>query len=68
MKVLDMGAGGGYSSELLARAVAPSGVVYAQNAADLGERAKARFEARLKTPGGQEHRAAGATVRRSGAR
>ncbi len=26
--------------------------VYAQNAADLGERAKARFEARLKTPAG----------------
>ena len=50
MKVLDMGAGGGYSSELLARAVAPSGTVYAQNSAALGERAKARFEARLKTP------------------
>src|SRR5271163_5325829 len=28
MKVLDMGAGGGYSTELLARAVAPNGVVY----------------------------------------
>ena len=53
MRVLDMGAGGGYSSELLARAVAPGGVVYAQNAADLPERAKARFEARLKTPGGR---------------
>ena len=53
MKVLDMGAGGGYSSELFARAVATSGVVYAQNAADLGERAKARFEARLKTPPGK---------------
>jgi predicted methyltransferase len=50
MKVLDMGAGGGYSSELMARAVAPSGTVYAQNPADLGERAKARFEARLQTP------------------
>jgi predicted methyltransferase len=53
MKVLDMGAGGGYSSELLARAVAPSGTVYAQNSAALGERAKARFEARLKTPAGK---------------
>jgi len=53
MKVLDMGAGGGYSSELMARAVAPNGVVYGQNAADLGERAKARFEARLRTPAGQ---------------
>jgi predicted methyltransferase len=53
MKVLDMGAGGGYSSELMARAVAPNGIVYAQNAADLGERAKTRFEARLKTPAGK---------------
>ena len=52
MKVLDMGAGGGYSTELMARAVAPTGVVYGQNPADLGERAKARFEARLKTPAG----------------
>ena len=32
MKVLDMGAGGGYSSELMARAVGASGAVYAQNA------------------------------------
>ena len=50
MKVLDMGAGGGYSSELMARAVGTSGVVYAQNAADLSARAKERFEARMKTP------------------
>jgi len=53
MKVLDMGAGGGYSTELMARAVAPTGVVYAQNPADLGERAKTRFEARLQTPAGK---------------
>ena len=53
MKVLDMGAGGGYSTELMARAVAPGGVAYGQNPADLGERAKTRFEARLKTPGGK---------------
>jgi predicted methyltransferase len=52
MKVLDMGAGGGYSTELMARAVAPSGVVYGQNPAGIGESAKARFEARLKTPAG----------------
>ena len=32
MKVLDMGAGGGYSTELWARAVGPSGAVYAQDA------------------------------------
>ena len=50
MKVLDMGAGGGYSSELMARAVGTRGVVYAQNAADLSARAKERFEARMKTP------------------
>src|SRR5262249_33210221 len=52
-KVLDMGAGGGYSSELMARAVAPAGTVHAQNPADLGERAKARFNARLQTPAGK---------------
>src|SRR5262249_36361873 len=50
MKVLDMGAGGGYSTELMARAVGAGGVVYAQNAADLGARAKERFDARMKTP------------------
>jgi predicted methyltransferase len=53
MKVLDMGAGGGYSTELMARAVAPAGIVYGQNSPDLGERAKARFEARVKTPAGK---------------
>ena len=53
MKVLDMGAGGGYSTELMARAVAPTGVVYGQNPADLGERAKTRFETRLQTPAGK---------------
>ncbi len=41
MKVLDMGAGGGYSTELIARAVAPGGIVYGQNPADLGEKPKA---------------------------
>jgi len=49
MKVLDMGAGAGYSSELMARAVAPNGIVFAQNPTDLGERAKAAFQARLAT-------------------
>ena len=53
MKVLDMGAGGGYSTELMARAVAPTGVVYGQNPADLGERAKTRFETRLQMPAGK---------------
>ena len=31
MKVADMAAGGGYCTELLARAVAPGGIVYSQN-------------------------------------
>lgn len=34
MRVADLGAGGGYTTELLARAVAPDGVVYAQNPDD----------------------------------
>jgi len=50
MKVLDMGAGAGYSTELDARAVAPNGVVYGQNPPDFGERGKALFAARLATP------------------
>jgi predicted methyltransferase len=53
MKVLDMGAGGGYSTELMARAVAPNGVVYGQNPEGLFERAKTAFDARLKTPAGK---------------
>jgi predicted methyltransferase len=52
-KVLDMGAGRGYSTELLARAVGPGGVVYGQNAPDQGERGKAAFEERTKTPAGR---------------
>jgi predicted methyltransferase len=50
MKVLDMGAGGGYSTELMARAVGPTGVVYGQNAADVSARAQERLAARMKTP------------------
>lgn len=46
MTVLDMGAGGGYSTELLARAVAPGGTVYAQNPPDLFPRARENFEKR----------------------
>lgn len=43
-RVLDMGAGGGYSTELMARAVGPTGVVYGQN-----EKESERFLARMKT-------------------
>jgi len=63
MKVLDIGAGGGYSSELMARAVAPGGTVHAQNPAALGERAKARFDARLQDAGGKKYRERDAAVR-----
>lgn len=50
MKVLDLGAGGGYSTELLARAVGPTGIVYGQNSADVHPRARERFALRLSTP------------------
>jgi predicted methyltransferase len=49
MKVLDMGAGGGYSTELFARAVAPGGIVCGQNPNDLLEKPKTTFETRLNT-------------------
>jgi predicted methyltransferase len=47
MTVLDMGAGGGYSTELMARAVGPGGKVFAQNMANLFPKAKANFEGRM---------------------
>lgn len=50
MTVLDIGAAAGYSSELLARAVTPGGKVYAQDAAEYAERAKAKFDERAKSP------------------
>jgi predicted methyltransferase len=46
MKVLDMGAGAGYSTELDARVVGPTGVVYGQNPPDFSDRGKAAFAAR----------------------
>lgn len=48
MTVLDMGAGGGYSTELMARAVGAGGKVYAQDY-ESSARAKERFDARMKT-------------------
>jgi predicted methyltransferase len=49
MKVLDMGAGGGYSTELMARVVAPNGVAFGQNPDDLGAKPKAAFDTRMQT-------------------
>ena len=45
-RVLDMGAGAGYSTELMARAVGPTGKVWGQS-----DKASERFAARLMTPG-----------------
>jgi predicted methyltransferase len=51
MKVLDMEASAGYSTELLARAVGPSGTVYAQDSAAVIERfVKDKFDIRAKKP------------------
>ena len=44
-KVLDMGAGPGYSTELMARSVGPDGKVWGQN-----DKPNEKFEARVKTP------------------
>jgi predicted methyltransferase len=43
--VLDMGAGAGYSTELMARAVGPTGKVWGQN-----DKTVDKFETRIKTP------------------
>jgi predicted methyltransferase len=51
MHVAELGAGGGYTTELLARAVGPTGVVYAQNSPFVLKRfAEQPLSARLKTP------------------
>src|SRR3978361_793906 len=46
MKILDMGAGAGYSTELLARTAGPAGAVYAQESAAVMERVKDKFDIR----------------------
>jgi predicted methyltransferase len=51
MKVAELAAGGGYSAELLARAVGPGGVVYAQNNRFVLERfAEKPWSERLRKP------------------
>jgi predicted methyltransferase len=51
MKVAELGAGGGYTSELLARAVGPTGTVYGQNSKFILDRfAEKPWSARLGKP------------------
>jgi predicted methyltransferase len=50
MKVLDMGAGAGYSTELMARAVGNGGRVYAQESPAVMERVKDKFDIRAQSP------------------
>jgi predicted methyltransferase len=51
MRVAELGAGGGYTTELLARAVAPNGTVYGQNSRFVLERfAEQPWSARLAKP------------------
>jgi predicted methyltransferase len=51
MKVADLAAGGGYTTELLARAVGPTGVVYGQNSPMIVEKFAAKpWAARLAKP------------------
>src|SRR5712692_3006240 len=50
MKILDIFAVYGWKAELLARAVAPDGKVFAQNSETAFARVKDRLEPRLKTP------------------
>lgn len=49
MTVLDMGAGGGYSTEMLARIVAPDGIVYSQHPAGMFPGAIKSYAERSKT-------------------
>jgi predicted methyltransferase len=48
--ILDMGAGAGYSTELMARATGPSGKVYGQNPPDMMDRARSAYDERAKSP------------------
>lgn len=50
MKVLDFATGGGYSTELMARTVGATGVVYGQDAPTSNAGGRANFDARAKTP------------------
>ena len=67
MKVLDMGAGGGYSTELIARAVAPGGIVYGQNAPDLEREGQGCLRCAAKDSGDEGRDRRRAALRRPGA-
>ena len=65
MKVLDMGAGGGYSTELMARAVAPNGKVYGQNPPDAFRQDESRVRGAAGDAGDERRRGRYTAVRRS---
>ncbi len=48
--IIDMGAGAGYSTELMARATGPTGKVYGQNPPVMMDRARTAYEERAKSP------------------
>jgi predicted methyltransferase len=50
MKVLEVGAGAGYSAELLARAAGPQGTVFVHNSKEAMERMKGRPDERMQKP------------------
>jgi len=50
MRVLDLDAAAGYTTELLARVVGPGGVMYAQDSKSVMERARVRMDERMSTP------------------
>ena len=68
MKVMDIEANAGYSTELLARAVGPTGKVYAQDSqALIDSLVKDKFDVRAKSSGHAKRHARDTPVRRSGA-
>jgi len=67
MKILDIFAVYGRKAELLARAVAPGGEVYAQDSETTFARVKDRLDTRLKILGSRQYCLGGAAIRGSGA-
>src|SRR5207253_5503625 len=65
MKILDIFAVYGWKAELLARAVAPGGKVYAQNSEAALERVKDRLRGAAQDRGSRQYRRGGAAIRGS---